>query len=277
MTVWISGSGDGRLAADTVGPSGGVPVLLLHGGGQSRSSWSATQAGLASKGYLVMAADLRGHGESDWAGGAYTAGLFADDVRHLAATFGRPIVLVGASLGGIAALLAVTEAPAVPCIALVLVDVTPRMSAPGTSPSTLFMSEYADGFTSLEEAADAVAAYLPHRPRPADTSGLARLLRQGDDGRWRWHWDPRIIRPGELDEELAAPARFEAAARAITAPTLLVRGSLSEVVSEEKAAWFQRLVPHAERVDVEGARHMVAGDANDPFSRAIEDFLTRVT
>ena len=59
-------------------------------------------------------------------------------------------------------------------------------------------------------------------------------------------------------------------------PTLLVRGAKSDVLSDEGAKLFLSQVPHAEYVDVKGAEHMVAGDKNDAFTRAIVDFLQRL-
>lgn len=67
-----------------------------------------------------------------------------------------------------------------------------------------------------------------------------------------------------------------AAARALTIPTLLVRGAASELVRDEHVREFMQLVPHAEFADVAGARHMVAGDRNDAFSSAILGFLARL-
>ncbi len=66
---------------------------------------------------------------------------------------------------------------------------------------------------------------------------------------------------------------MEAAARALTCPTLLVRGKSSDLVTEEAAQEFLALVPHAEFVDVGGAGHMVAGDDNDVFARQVLGFL----
>jgi pimeloyl-ACP methyl ester carboxylesterase len=132
-----------------------------------------------------------------------------------------------------------------------------------------------EGFGSIAEAADAVAAYLPHRPRPRSHEGLKKNLRLHTDGRWRWHWDPRFldgrrrIGPGggEVEDALVE------AAKAIAIPALLVRGASSELVQEEHAKDFLKLVPHARYVDVTGARHMVAGDRNDQFANAIKSFL----
>ena len=43
------------------------------------------------------------------------------------------------------------------------------------------------------KAAQAVAEYLPQRPRPKSYEGLKKNLRLSPDGRWRWHWDPRFL------------------------------------------------------------------------------------
>ena len=57
---------------------------------------------------------------------------------------------------------------------------------------------------------------------------------------------------------------------------LLVRGGLSDVLSEEGAQAFLAQCPHAEYVNVTDAAHMVAGDRNDIFSGSVVDFLHRV-
>jgi pimeloyl-ACP methyl ester carboxylesterase len=187
--------------------------------------------------------------------------------------------VVGASLGGMAALLANNPGGADKrqhFSALVLVDITPRVDVDGVAKIQGFMRARArEGFGSIAEAADAVAAYLPHRPRPRSHEGLKKNLRLHPDGRWRWHWDPRFIegnrRIGAGSEEIEAA--LVAAAKAVTIPALLVRGASSELVQEEHAKDFLELVPHAQYVDVTGARHMVAGDRNDQFAKAIERFL----
>jgi pimeloyl-ACP methyl ester carboxylesterase len=278
------GAGGNRLAADVFGDAG-RPVLLLHGGGQTRHAWRKTAVEIARAGSIAYAVDQRGHGDSQWVGdGAYGFKDFAADVTTIAAELerrhGAPPVAIGASLGGIASLFAAGEAQAqnrAPIFAaLVLVDITPRVDLTGVAKVQGFMREHArDGFATVEEAADAVAAYLPHRPRPRSTEGLKKNLRLHPDGRWRWHWDPRFLdgrRPvgqgrGEIEDELIA------AARGLKIPAMLVRGGSSELVQEEHAKEFLALVPHARFADVSGARHMVAGDKNDQFSAAILEFL----
>jgi pimeloyl-ACP methyl ester carboxylesterase len=272
-----------KLVADVFG-TGGSPVLLLHGGGQTRHAWAKTAEALAQQGWTAYAVDQRGHGESAWiADGSYAFADFAADAAAVADAIalrhGKRPVAIGASLGGIASLLAagVPQGNAGPFAALVLVDITPRVDINGVSKVQGFMRAHSrEGFATIDEAADAVASYLPHRPRPRSNEGLRKNLRLHPDGRWRWHWDPRFLdgpRPvgrGDVEEALVAAARH------ITVPTLLVRGASSELVGEAHAKEFIELVPHARYVDVAGAHHMVAGDRNDHFSVAIMVFLAEL-
>ncbi|MBF4997307.1 alpha/beta hydrolase [Nocardia sp. BSTN01] len=276
VTVYFEGSSGVQLAADVTGPWNGRPVVLLHGGGQTRHSWGGTSRALAERGYLALALDARGHGDSDWSKDSdYSIDAYVGDLRAVLAQLGRPAALVGASLGGLTSLLARGEQPMVDSPAIVLVDVTPRMQPDGRRRITEFMRGRPEGFATVEEAADAVSAYLPNRPRPKDVSGLVKNLRLGPDGRYRWHWDPAFAEGTRLMNDTARPERFEAAAAAITAPMLLVRGSISEVVADEDVQALRTFAPDMEFVDVEGASHMVAGDRNDVFAAATIRFLER--
>jgi pimeloyl-ACP methyl ester carboxylesterase len=262
------------LAADMWGHESSPSLVLLHGGGQTRHAWGEAGPRLAALGWRVIAPDLRGHGDSEWSpDGAYDLDLFAGDVRALVSELGGRPVLVGASLGGLSSLLAAGEAPRAAVRALVLVDVAHRPNPIGARRIIEFMSAHPTGFESVEEAAAAVSAYLPHRRRPDDDGGLRNNLRRRGS-RWVWHWDPRILERlrGRLDRPGAAE-RHLAAARHADVPILLVRGGISDVVPEDIAAEFCRLVPRAQRVDVTGAGHMVAGDQNEQFIDAIVPFL----
>jgi non-heme chloroperoxidase len=268
-----------KLVADVEGDEGGIPVILLHGGGQTRASWGKALAALAGRGFLAISVDQRGHGDSDRApDGEYTLDGFVDDlravVRAIPSTGGLPF-LVGASLGGLAAIAALGEEPRVGARGLVLVDVVPRVEAAGTGEILAFMRAAPDGFATLEEAGAAVAAYLPHREPPKNLDGLRRNLREGEDGRWRWHWDPKFVQGPRRSDAKKETERLVAAARTLKLPTLLVRGGFSRVVSAEGVKSFLADVPHAEFVDVAGADHMVAGDKNDVFNAAVLSFLER--
>lgn len=263
-----------HLAAETVGEEAAPPAILLHGGGQTRHAWGGTALALARDGWRAISIDQRGHGDSEWVeDGDYGFEAFAADVDAVARSLDTPPVLIGASLGGIASLIAVGEL-GTPARALILVDVAVRIERDGVNRIVDFMTARPDGFESLDEVADAIAEYLPHRRRPTDLSGLSKNLRRGEDGRYRWHWDPRFMigrPPRTLDA--GAPQRMETAARNLALPTLLVRGRLSDLLSQEGARHFLELVPHSHFADVSEAGHMVAGDRNDLFTGAVTSFL----
>lgn len=262
------------LAVDHLGPSDGLVVVLLHGGGQTRHSWSQTAGRLADLGYCVVNYDARGHGDSDWAlNGRYTLESRAKDLRTVIDGVGAPFALIGASLGGATAIHTVAEGlrPA----ALVLVDIAPNAEPAGVARVVRFMRSGDTGFATLEEAADAVAAYYPERERPADSQGLYRNLRRRADGRLYWHWDPAILddQAGILGATLETSSRKLATVPGVA--TLLVRGLRSDVVSEATVTLFRDILPRLEILDVAGAGHMVAGDRNDIFTHGIGDFLDR--
>lgn len=270
-----------RIAADAYGDPHAPPVLFLHGGGQTRHAWGGTAQALGDAGFYAVTMDHRGHGESDWhPRGEYGVDGFAHDMVGVVTALGRKPILVGASLGGIAALLGEARAPAPISRGIVLVDVTHRLELEGVKRILGFMAARPDGFASLDEVADFVAAYLPHRPRPKDVNGLAKNLRKGDDGRYRWHWDPALMNlwdPKRFDPEEGkriVRERLEAI-RHLRVPLMLVRGRMSDVVSESSARELLEALPSAEYVDLADAGHMVAGDRNDAFTDAVKGFVTR--
>lgn len=268
-----------RLVADAAGPADGPPLLLMHGGGQTRHAWGAALKGLAAAGWRAISVDARGHGESAWAAdGDYGIDRLCEDLRAVIRTLPTKPVLVGASMGGHTALIAEGETPGL-ARALVLVDIVPQIEGAGVQRIVDFMTARPDGFASLDEAAEAVAAYNPTRPRPRDPQGLAKNLRQGADRRWRWHWDPRFMEPdvarrGVRLQEIRD--RMARAASRVQVPTLLLRGARSDVVSVAGVEALRAVLPQLQTQEVEAAGHMVAGDRNDPFIAAMGGFLERL-
>jgi non-heme chloroperoxidase len=266
------------IAGDSWGESTGPLVVLQHGGGQTRHAWRGAGETLGEAGYWAVALDARGHGDSDWArDGDYERPAMIRDLVAILDQLGRSDpILVGASMGGNASLAAIGDGH-VAGRALVLVDIAPRISSTGSKKIGEFMGQKPNGFETLDDVADAIANYQPHRKRRRSLDGLAKNVRLGADGRYHWHWDPayRKRRALNRDQIRARTRKLEDAARSLTVPTLLVRGGLSDVLDEAGAQAFLDLVPQAEYVNVTGAAHMVAGDRNDVFASAVVDFLTR--
>ncbi|MHB1584027.1 MAG: alpha/beta fold hydrolase [Acidimicrobiales bacterium] len=273
-TVAFEGFEGLRLLADVRGRADDWPVLFLHGGGQTRHAWGRTAEVVAGRGWRTITLDLRGHGESQWApDGDYSFTAFCADCVAVCDRLGQPPVIVGASLGGVSAMLAEGTSDRTVSSGLVLVDITPKADDRGIQRIKTFMQSGVAGFGSLEEAAAAIAAYTPNRRRTVNPTGLKKVLRERD-GRWYWHWDPRFIDRGRtevLPDRLAG--LIDVAVENIGVPTLLVRGSLSDVVTKASVDDFMARMPDATVVEVEGASHMIAGDRNDAFSDAVVEFL----
>jgi non-heme chloroperoxidase len=265
-----------RLAGTIAGE--GPLVLLLHGGGQTRHSWSRTLDRLVAAGFSGLSIDMRGHGDSGWApAGGYDLSDYRRDVGAVLSQLPEPPAIVGASLGGVSAMLTLGEDPAggvglASC--LVLVDVVPRMENAGVSRIRQFMRSAPNGFASLDEAAEAIAQYRSGRPRPRSRSldGLAKNLRLHPDKRYRWHWDPKIL-DGFRGSDSERHRILADAARGVAVPTLLVRGAQSDVVGGEGTRELAALIPHVRIAQIADAGHMVAGDSNDVFSDAIVQYV----
>jgi pimeloyl-ACP methyl ester carboxylesterase len=265
-----------RLAVEVRQPEGDPTLLFAHGFGQTRHAWAATAAALAAEGFRCVTFDSRGHGESERVpGGRYHMEQFASDLVQLARAQPAPPVLIGASMGGLLGLVVAGEIDPSLFRALVLVDITPRWETAGVERILAFMQAHPDGFADYAEAAEQIAAYLPHRAGRKSEEQLRPLLREGADGRLRWHWDPALLGGDLVRESERYQPRLMSAAANVRVPVLLLSGGRSDVVSRDTVDEFLRLVPQAEHVELPRATHMVAGDANDAFTRQIARFLRK--
>lgn len=270
---------DLSLAVETRNAAGSPALLFAHGFGQTRGAWNGAAAALAEASCRCVTFDSRGHGESDRVpSGAdsesgYHMDQFADDQLRLAAVQPQPPILIGASMGGLLGIVLAGEVRPTPFRALVLVDITPRWETAGVERILVFMQAHPDGFANYAEAAEQIAAYLPQRRERKSEEQLRPLLREGTDGRLRWHWDPALLAGSLLQESERYQPRLQAAAAKIDVPVLLLSGARSDVVSRATVDEFLQLVPHAQHVELSHATHMVAGDANDAFTREVARFV----
>ncbi len=268
------------IHAEGWGDASAPPILLLHGGGQTHHSWGDTAQRLAERGWYAITYDARGHGNSSWSSkGAYLVDALVSDLKAIIHQVGGKPAIIGASMGGITALVLEGESAESLTSAIILVDIAPKAEQKGIERIFAFMSSHLEsGFASLEEAADAVAAYLPQRSRKDNYSRLEKNLRFRN-GRYYWHWDPTMLKvwkDATPDQQIAYEERLFVAAQNLKAPTLIVRGGMSDVVSDRVMAEFLDAVPHVRSLTVSGAGHMVAGDSNHAFTNAVIQFLEEV-
>lgn len=254
-------------------------VILMHGGGQTRHAWGNTGEVLGLSGFHVLAIDLRGHGDSDWhPDGDYSIDAYKADLVSILNQLGKPASIVGASLGGMVAFSLAGDLENRELVnALVMVDIGLYPNEKGSDQIINFMQSGNKGFASLEEASEAISGYLPHRKKPKDNTGLEKNLRLKEDGRYYWHWDPKFIKGRTAKKEVGQKAINKQVAKNIKVPTLLIRGALSNVVTQDEVDDFLLALPHAEFEEIEKAAHMIAGDRNDIFATSAIDFLKRIT
>jgi pimeloyl-ACP methyl ester carboxylesterase len=256
-------------------------VVCLHGGGQTAYMFETLGAALAGR-YHVLAWDFADHGDSDpFDGpGAETPldrHALAADAGPLCAEFGiTRAVFVGGSMGGV---VSVTVAAVRPDLVggVVLIDVGHRLEMAGVRRIAAFLSEH-ESFADLDEAAAAIAVYLPGR---AVTQGrLTRNLRQRDDGRWVWkHGLGRRMRArGEVDVDGAAAVvvGLDDDLRGLHRPALVLRGAASDVLSEAGADELLELLPDGRYARISGAGHLAAGDNPESFVSLVARFLDEI-
>jgi flavin reductase (DIM6/NTAB) family NADH-FMN oxidoreductase RutF/pimeloyl-ACP methyl ester carboxylesterase len=269
----FEGFGGIGLAAETFGIAGDPAVLLLHGGAQSRAMWRSAAEALASAGRHVIALDLRGHGDSEWArDGRYDLDAYAADIRAVLVRLSSRPVVIGASLGGLAALAALEGGGDQQASALILVDAIARMDGSGRERLSALFGRHAQGFASISEAISAAVELAPRREQALTKDGMRDHLVERENGRFYWRWDPLAVQGIDLPD---LEERLESAARQVGIPVLLIRGERSEIVAREDVQSFAAVLRDCERVEIAGAGHLSPGDQGDLFNAAIVDFLER--
>jgi pimeloyl-ACP methyl ester carboxylesterase len=258
------------------GASAAAPVLCLHGGGQTAYMYEDMGTALSVR-YHVLAPDLPDHGDSDPIH-PMDRHAMAETILPLCAHFGlRHVVLVGASLGGIVSItVGARHAALVGGIALI--DVGHRLEEEGVRRIVDFMKSH-ESFASLEAAAVAVRAYLPHR-KEVRPENLRRNLRLLPDGRWVWkHSFGRHLRDAGDQREGAWKAildGLDADAAALRCPVLVLRGAVSDVLSSQGAEELVAITPNARLATVANAGHLAAGDSPQSTIGLITSFLEEI-
>jgi len=253
-------------------------VLCLHGGGQTAYMWEELGAALRDR-YHVLAPDLPWHGDSDPVDDM-SRQLLAATISALMQEFGLSrVALVGASLGGLVSLALAVARPEL-VAAITLVDIAHRLDDEGVKRIIDFMGKH-ESFGSLEEAAAEVAEYLPQR-KQVRVDSLRRNLRQRADGRWEWkHSYGRRLRAAELPVERGGWRKLVAGLddelRTVGCPVLVLRGSASDVVSNEGAEEIVGMLADARLATIEAAGHHAAGDNPESTTNLVRGFLTDVS
>lgn len=264
-----------------LGPETGLPVICLHGLTRNSKDFEEIAPIIAGWGRRVIAADVRGRGESDWdlQPSHYQPKVYARDVIEMMTSLGiERAVFLGTSMGGIITMTLMAIKPGA-IAAAILNDVGPAIAPKGIAR----ILSYAGKPVEISDWNDA-ASYV------ARTNGVAfpaygdedwhrfaqRTFRQGSHGP-ELDYDPSIgsviSKPVSKISLWLAAFLFRRLAR--RRPTLLLRGALSDLISSEIADRMQRMAPRMQRVDVPGVGHAPALTEPEAVD-AIERFLRTV-
>jgi len=252
----------------------GHPMLFLHGGGLNAHTWDVVALMLRDR-YRCIALDQRGHGDSEWSPVIdYEVDAQSRDVAGFidALALANPVV-VGQSMGGLNALAYATRHHA-KMKGLVVVDVGPEINAAGAQRIRDFAST--PELDSLDAFLALAVKFNPLRDPAVLRRSLYYNLRETPAGKWSLKHDQR--RSSAEAAELAAQQRTRLAGEipGIGCPVLIVRGGLSDVLTDEAAERFARSLPNARWVRVEQAGHNVQGDNPAGLLDAMRQFLKEI-
>ena len=269
-----------RLHYADWGNDAAPPLILIHGGRDHCRSWDAVARALQPH-FHVMAPDLRGHGDSDWAkGSSYSLSDYVYDLTCLVrSASAHQIAIVGHSMGGMIGLMYAGAYPDQVSHLAVLDGVTVLPGSP-RKPIHERISEWISqldkitnrksrNFSSVAEAAELISA---HNTRLTSEQALhlaSHGVRRNADGTYRWKCDEyqRARAPYRLasDDHIALWSR-------INCPTLLLRGDESFLPDPETAG----VLVHfrcARLVTIVGAGHWLHHDKLDEVLAVLLPFL----
>lgn len=267
-------SGDVDIFYRKFGRPGGVPVLIVHGLSYFSYDWIETGS-LIAKDREVVAIDMRGFGESSWSPTRdYKLETLSNDVIAVMDHLGwNKAVLMGHSFGGRVCLATAGWKPE-RAAGLILVDFAPDIAAPGRKYTAQRIGGQPDVFASVDEA----MTYDHEDPNDAERrTRWEAFLKKTDKGytlKRDLHYRDNFKKALESGQSTPVPAFFWPMLSEMTIPTLVVRGSQSNMFEAATLAKVREMNPRATAIELEGS-HDLAGDNPEGLAKAVGDFLTK--
>ena len=256
------------------GGPGGIRIVLLHGIRLHAHCWSDFSRRFSGD-FRILALDARGHGDSDWSeSGDYHPHTYYEDLRAVTDAQDLPrIILIGHSLGARTAMLYAHLHPD-RVRRLVLVDMAAGLPKPiGTNDfSRITETPPPQDFGSHAEAADYLASILKQAPRNMIEESVNHGMRQREDGRYVWKYDPRLGGPPQ-----PMPGKREwdlwEAVKTIACPTLLLHGENSKVVTQEIAGRMAADMIDCRHQQIADVGHALFTDQPLAFAKSVWEFV----
>lgn len=257
------------------GTSGGTPILILHGLSYFSYDWIPVASNLAAAGREVVAMDMRGFGDSSWSPTqAYGLEDFSGDCIALLDHFGwERVHLMGHSMGGRNSTWCAAENPG-RIASLILCDYSPVNAKAGSQRVARTVAGVPDILAGVEEA----LSYFGKDPElPSEHPDRRRMeayLKQVGGGyvikRDTYHRERfRKILKGEGG---AVGPDMWAVLATVQCPTLVLRGTRSDMFADENVQKVKDTNPNIALVEIE-ASHDLAGDAPDALVAEVSRFL----
>jgi pimeloyl-ACP methyl ester carboxylesterase len=249
----------------------GHPLLFLHGGGINAHTWDVAALMLHHR-YHCIALDQRGHGDSEWSPGIdYGVETQVRDIEGFVEQLGlaHP-VLIGQSMGGLNSIAYATRHCA-QMKGLVVVDVGPEINPAGTNRIREFAST--PELDSPEAFLERAVKFNPIRDPAVLRRSLYYNLRELPNGKWALKHDQRRASEEVAARSTAQRERLGGEIGRIECPTLILRGALSDVITDAGAEKFARSLPKARWVRIENAGHNIQGDNPRGLLDALNPFL----
>lgn len=266
-------------------------LILVHGSRDHCRAWDWVAAQLATD-WHILAPDMRGHGDSDWASdGVYTNASYVYDLAELVRIrCDQPVTIVGHSAGGAASACFAALYPEA-TRKLVLVDglgISPESGLMSDNPNLLRRQMPIDA--QLRDWIDARRGFAHKSPRryPSIDAAARRLrrensflsqaqamhltthgLRRTEDDGFVWKFDNlvRLAHPSDRRDD-----EFLLMLGKIACPTMLLWGSAS-YTPDPRNDIRAKAVKGARIGVLEGASHWLHHDAFDGFMAHLKDFL----
>lgn len=252
------------------------PLLLLHGFAQTCHSWDFVALSLSDK-FRVVALDQRGHGDTSWdIDGDYSPGKYQEDLRSVIDRLGLDnLILIGLSMGGRNAFTFAAENKSL-VKSLIIVDAAPQNQKIGSENIRRFVQQE-DELDSIEDFVARVMEYNPRRSPKQIRGSIRHNLKQLPSGKWTWKYD-KVLRSGDaiLNHNREYSDKLWSDADSVDVPTLIVRGSASDVISMETGEELHKRIIKSQLVTIEDAGHLVVGDNPSGFCEAVKGFLSDI-
>lgn len=247
-------------------------LILLHGFARNARMFDPFARDMQSR-FRVLALDLRGHGETEWAKN-YSTEQSVEDLEALRRALGLwQFSLFGHSMGGTVAYLYAAQHPDA-VTRLVIGDAGPETLGVGLSRIRSIV-QMRETFDSIEDAFEFARTMNPKGDDDAQRERTRSNLMQRADGKWTWRYDSALRQPNPPITRPDPKLQWEALKR-IQCPTLLIRGSQTDVLGRDTAERMIHEIPNCKMVELPKSGHQVPFDEPKEFSNAVLAFLTSV-